>query len=61
MDLSEVVSLYKTEFDTDLLSEIKTKCSEKLATIWDADKKAWVIDDTLLEQIKKSDWHGWSG
>jgi hypothetical protein len=38
---------------------LKIKGAEKLATIWDDTKKDWVIDSSLLEQIKKPDWHGW--
>jgi hypothetical protein len=41
------------------LSEIKGNWPEKLATFWDNGKKKWVVDDTLLEQIKKPDWYGW--
>jgi hypothetical protein len=56
--LGKVRTFYKTKLDTDILSEIKTEWPEKLATIWDDTKKDWVIDDTLLEQVKKPDWHG---
>jgi hypothetical protein len=52
-------SFYKAKLDTNILSEIKTKWPEKLATVWDDTKQDWVIDDTLLEQVKKPDWHGW--
>jgi len=58
-DLSEVKTFYKTKLDPSILSEIKAKWPEKLATFWDDTKKDWVIDTTLLEQIKKPDWHGW--
>jgi uncharacterized protein YjbI with pentapeptide repeats len=58
-DLSKVKSLYLAKLDTNILSEIKTKWPEKLATGFDTTKKSWVIDDSLLEQIKKPDWHGW--
>jgi hypothetical protein len=47
------------KLDTKILSEIKTKWPEKLATIRSDTKKGWVIDDTLLEEIKKPDWQGW--
>jgi hypothetical protein len=58
-DLSKVKSFYKAKLDTKILSQIKAEWPEKLATIWDDTKKDWVIDDTLLEQVKKPDWHGW--
>ena len=58
-DLSKVQSLYEAKLDQVILSEIKTKWPEKLATVFDYTKKDWVIDDYILEQIKKPDWHGW--
>jgi hypothetical protein len=58
-DLSKVKSLYWARCDPSILSEIKAHWPEKLATIWDDTKKDWIINDTLLEQVKKPDWHGW--
>jgi uncharacterized protein YjbI with pentapeptide repeats len=59
-DLSQVRSYFKAILDPDILSEIKGNWPEKLAIFWDYGKKDWVIDDTLLQQIKKPDWYGWS-
>jgi hypothetical protein len=58
-DLRKVKSFYKAKLDPRILSEIKSSWPEKLATIWDYTKKDWVIDSSLLEQVKKTDWHGW--
>jgi hypothetical protein len=58
-DFGKVKSFYKAKLDTKILFEIKAEWPEKLATIWDDIKKDWVVDDTLLEQIKKRDWNGW--
>ena len=60
-DLGKVASFFKAKLDPGILSEIKTKWPKNLATIWDETKEDWVVDDTLLEQIKKTGWHGWSG
>jgi hypothetical protein len=54
VDLCDVKSFYKAKLDPGIVSEIKTRWPEKLATIWDDTKKDWGIDDSLLEQIKKS-------
>jgi len=59
-DLGTVRSFYKVRLDSGILSKIKIKWPEKLATIWDDIKMDWVIDDTLLEQVKKPDWQGWA-
>jgi len=56
--IRKVKSFYKAKLDTKILSEIKTKWPEKLATIRSDTKKGWVIDDILLEEIKKPDWQG---
>jgi len=58
-DLSKVKSFYKAKLDPRMLSEIRASWPEKLATIWDDAKKDWVLDDTLLEHIRKPDWPGW--
>jgi hypothetical protein len=58
-DLSKAKSFYGAKFDPNILSEIKVSWPEKLATIWDDIKKDWVINDTLLEHVKKPDWNGW--
>jgi hypothetical protein len=58
-DIRKVKSFYKAKLDATILSEIKTNWPEKLATSWDVTKSDWVIDTALLEQIKKTDWHGW--
>jgi len=54
-----VKSFYKAKLDPRMLSEIRASWPEKLATIWDDTKKDWVLDDTLLEHIRKPDWPGW--
>jgi uncharacterized protein YjbI with pentapeptide repeats len=57
--LGKVKSFYKTKLDPVILSAIKTKWPEKLATLFNVKLMDWVIDTTLLEKIKKPDWHGW--
>jgi hypothetical protein len=47
------------KLDPGILSEIIANWPDKLATIWNTTKQDWVIDDTLLEKIKKPYWHGW--
>ena len=59
VDLSKAKSFYKAKLDPNILSEIKTKWPEKLATLLDVRMMDWVIDAALLEQVKKPDWHGW--
>jgi uncharacterized protein YjbI with pentapeptide repeats len=61
IDLSKVKSFYNAKLDSSILSELKVKWPEKLATTWNDTKQNWVIDTTLLETIKKPDWHGWPG
>jgi hypothetical protein len=58
-DIRKVKSFYKAKLDPGILFEVKTKWPEKLATFWDVKKSDWIIDTTLIEQIKKPDWHGW--
>jgi uncharacterized protein YjbI with pentapeptide repeats len=58
-DLSTAKSFCKTKLDPKILSQIKENWPELLATVWDEEKKDWVIDYSLLVQIKKPDWHGW--
>jgi uncharacterized protein YjbI with pentapeptide repeats len=58
-DLSKVKSFYKAKLDPHILSEIKAKWPEKLATLLDVRLMDWVIDVALLEQVKKPDWNGW--
>jgi uncharacterized protein YjbI with pentapeptide repeats len=58
-DLRNVKSLYKTKLDPEILAILKARWPEKLATVRDSAGKDWVVDDTLLAQIKKPDWHGW--
>lgn len=58
-DLSKVKSFYKAILDPGILSEIKTRWPEKLATILDIGLMSWVIDEVLLKQLKSPDWHGW--
>jgi hypothetical protein len=58
-DISTVRSFYRTKLDPKILSKIKAKWPEKLATFWNYTKKDWVIDNILLEQIKKPGWPGW--
>jgi uncharacterized protein YjbI with pentapeptide repeats len=58
-DLSKVKSFYKAKLDPGILSEIKTKWPEKFSTLLDIRLRDWVIDDALLEQVKKPDWQGW--
>ena len=59
-DICNVKSFYRAKLDRRILSEIKTRWPEKLATIFDATKNDWVIDTALLERIKRPDWHGWA-
>ena len=58
-DIDKVKSFYKAKLDPKILILIKGEWPEKLVTIWDDTKKDWVVNDTLLEQVKKPDWHGW--
>jgi hypothetical protein len=58
-DIDKVKSFYKAKLDPKILIQIKGEWPEKLVTIWDDTKKDWVVNDTLLEQVKKPDWHGW--
>jgi uncharacterized protein YjbI with pentapeptide repeats len=58
-DLRNVKSFYKTKLDPDILAVVKAKWPEKLATVRDSANRNWVVDDTLLRQIKKTDWRGW--
>jgi hypothetical protein len=59
VDLSKAKSFYKAKLDPNILSAIKIKWPEKLATLLDVRVMDWVIDAALLEQVKKPDWHGW--
>jgi hypothetical protein len=47
------------KLDPNILSVLKAKWPEKLATIWDDAKREWIVDAPLLEKIKKRDWRGW--
>jgi hypothetical protein len=47
------------KFDPGILSEIKARWPEKLATLLNVRLRDWVIDEALLEQVKKPDWPGW--
>jgi uncharacterized protein YjbI with pentapeptide repeats len=58
-NLIEVLSFYKVKLDPDILSEIKAKWPEKLATIYVSTTGKWFVDETILEYIKLPDWHGW--
>jgi uncharacterized protein YjbI with pentapeptide repeats len=58
-NLDEVKSFFKAKLDTEVLSRIKVDWPEKLATVWDATAKNWILDEALLEQIKKPGWFGW--
>jgi hypothetical protein len=60
IDPSGAKSFYHTKLDSRISAEIRTRYPEKLATFWNAQKKAWVVNRALLEQIKKPDWHGWT-
>ena len=55
-DLSKVGSLYEARLDSAMLSKVKTSFPEKLAAMWDNERKAWVINVTSLRQIKEADW-----
>jgi uncharacterized protein YjbI with pentapeptide repeats len=59
VDLDEVKSFYKAKLDTEVLSRIKANWPEKLASMWDVTAKYWILDEALLEQIKKPGWFGW--
>ncbi len=59
-DLSGVKSFYQAVLDPEILAEIREKWPEKLATVWDFTKFHFVIDDNILVQIRKPDWHGWT-
>lgn len=59
-DFSKVKSFYKAKLDPEILSHIKAKWPQELATSWDDEEEKLELDNTLLEQIKKPDWHGWA-
>jgi hypothetical protein len=59
-DFSKVKSFYKAKLDPEILSHIKAKWPQELATSWDDEEERLELDPTLLEQIKKPDWHGWA-
>jgi len=42
-----------------MLAQVKSKWPEKLAIVWDAGRKEWAVDETLLKEIKSPDWSGW--
>lgn len=59
VDLSTVRSFYKASLAAEILSEIRAKWPEKLATIRDDAKGIWTIDEAVLKQIKNPNWQGW--
>jgi hypothetical protein len=59
VDLCNVESFYKAKLDPGVLSEIKTRWPEKFATLLDVSSMDWVIDTTILEQVKSPEWQGW--
>lgn len=59
-DPGKAQSFCRTKLDSEILHQIRENRPELLATVWDDEKRDWVIDYSLLDQIKKPDWHGWS-
>ena len=53
-DISTIKSLCRAKLDTEVLLQVKNNWPEKLATVWDAEKKDWAVDDVLLKEIKAS-------